>query len=145
MSRMKKKPDWRTRWLRKVMHDTSLTTTTRLVASALAVEFCNFETGNLYPKVATACECLGISFASAKRAISALVDAGWLDRTEGRGAAKKTSYSLLVQGRVLSPKDDEEEPEKGRVKGSNTSLYEGGKSSVVSFKKLTGEPSYNKE
>lgn len=131
-------------WLKAVMQsrDEEITANAKNVATALAIQFTCNETGKLNPKVTTLEEYLGLSKATVKRAIRALVDAGWLHRTEGRGAGNSTEYSLTSPGKIVpfrQPKRVQECPLK---KGSEVSLQDEKKGSVVSPKGVSTEPSY---
>lgn len=140
-------------WQKAVLQQQALTPATRLVAAALATQFANDETGQLNPSMETLAAFLGVSLASVKRAIRALVDAGWLHRTEGRGRGNVTSYTLVSPGKIIrfrSPKKEQSAPkEKGAEvshypaqKGSDASLYQREKGSKCSQKGVTSEPSY---
>lgn len=105
-------------WLKAVMQNADLNATAKALASAMAVQFANDETGQLNPSVATLADYLKASKDSIKRAVKALVDGGWLGRTEGRGRGNRTVYRLLSPGRIVAlparKKGAEQAPEKGR-------------------------------
>lgn len=106
-------------WQKAVLQSADLNATAKALASAMAVQFANDETGQLNPSVTTLADYLKASKASIKRAVKALVDGGWLGRTEGRGRGNRTVYRLLSPGRVVAlparKKGAESAPKKGRT------------------------------
>ncbi|AXT35610.1 helix-turn-helix domain-containing protein [Phaeobacter sp. LSS9] len=122
-------------WLKAVTQRSDLNSSTKAVATALAVQFANDKTGELNPSQETLVEYLGnLSLATIKRCIRQLVELGWLFRTEGRGAGNLTKYDLRAPCKII--------PFRRRKKGSSVSLYSEGKGSLVTQTRLTGEPSY---
>lgn len=88
-------------WL-KAVNRSDLLPRAKVVASALAIEFCNDETGRLDPGVKTLADATCQTVDTVKRAIRDLTDGGWLARTEGRGRGNKTEYTLLSPGKVIA-------------------------------------------
>ncbi|MGR3761097.1 helix-turn-helix domain-containing protein [Roseobacteraceae bacterium NS-SX3] len=124
-------------WLKAVLQSRELTSSAKAVASALAVQFANNETGELNPSQETLVEYLGMSLATIKRCIRQLVELGWLLRTEGRGAGNYTEYGLRAPCKII--------PFRRKKKGSSASLQNDKKRSSVTQKAFTGELSYMKE
>ncbi|PZX14605.1 helix-turn-helix domain-containing protein [Celeribacter halophilus] len=87
-------------WLKLALR-ADVTATAKNIASAMAVQFANRDTGLICPSVPTLAEFLGISEAAVKRAIKALCQARLLHRTEGRGRGNHTRYSLLMPRNVV--------------------------------------------
>ncbi len=89
-------------WLKAVMQCSEVNSSTKVVASALAVQFANDKTGDLNPSQETLVEYLGnLSLATIKRCIRQLVELGWLFRTEGRGAGNNTEYDLRAPCKII--------------------------------------------
>lgn len=86
----------------KAVNRSDLLDRAKTVAWALAVEFCNDETGRLDPSLKTLAEATGKTVDTVKRAIRDLTTSGWLARTEGRGRGNKTEYTLLSPGKVIA-------------------------------------------
>jgi hypothetical protein len=124
-------------WLKAVLQCSDLTSSTKAVASALAIQFANDETGKLNPSQETLVEYLGMSLATIKRCIRQLVELGWLLRTEGRGAGNYTEYDLRAPGKII--------PFRRKKKGSAASFQGDKKGSPVAQKAVTGELSYIKD
>lgn len=125
-------------WLKAVLQCSELKSSTKAVASALAVQFANDKTGDLCPSQETLVEYLGsMSLPTIKRCIRQLVELGWLSRTEGRGAGNFTEYDLRAPCKII--------PFRRKEKGSSVSLCAQKKSSSVTPKAVTGELSYIEE
>ncbi|WP_424978399.1 helix-turn-helix domain-containing protein [Leisingera sp. S232] len=124
-------------WLKAVLQVRNLNSTAKLVASALSVQFANDETGQLNPGLATLMEFLGLPLSTLKRAIKQLIDAGWLSRTEGRGAGNCTRYNLLAPQKIV--------PFRPNRKGPEVSLSDQKKGSPVVQKGPTVGPSYEEQ
>ena len=124
-------------WQKAVLQVRNLNSTAKLVASALSVQFANDETGQLNPGLATLMEFLGLPLSTLKRAIRQLIDAGWLSRTEGRGAGNYTNYTLLAPRKIVQFR-----PSK---KSSKASLSAHEKGSTVAQKGSTHELSYKEQ
>tara|TARA_R110002074_G_scaffold139328_8_gene284945 strand:+ start:2389 stop:2826 length:438 start_codon:yes stop_codon:yes gene_type:complete len=86
----------------KAVNRSDLLDRAKTVAWALAIEFCNDDTGRLDPSLTTLAEATGKTVDTVKRAIRDLTDGGWLARTEGRGRGNKTEYTLLSPGKVIA-------------------------------------------
>lgn len=122
-------------WLKAVMQCSEVNSSTKVVASALAVQFANDKTGDLNPSQETLVEYLGnLSLATIKRCIRQLVELGWLFRTEGRGAGNFTKYDLRAPCKII--------PFRQEKKGSPASLCDDEKGSLVTHKAVTSELSY---
>lgn len=124
-------------WLKAVLQVKEITSTAQVVASALAVQFANDETGLTNPSLPTLMEYLDLPRSTLKRAIKLLVDMGWLSRTEGRGAGTCTRYTFLAPRKIV--------PFRPRKKGSEMGLSSGEKGSQVVKKGSTNEPSYKEQ
>lgn len=125
-------------WLKAVMQCSELNSSTKVVASALAVQFANDKTGDLNPSQETLVEYLGhLSLATIKRCIRKLVKLGWLFRTEGRGAGNFSKYDLRAPCKII--------PFRQKKKGSPASLCDDEKGSLVTQKAVTSELSYIEE
>lgn len=88
-------------WLKGVLQ-ADLSDRAKVLASALAIEFCNDGTGQLNPSLPTLARYLHVSEDTAKRAVSDLGKAGWLAKTVGRGRRNTTEYILLSPGNVTA-------------------------------------------
>ena len=124
-------------WQKAVLQVRNLNSTAKLVASALSVQFANDETGQLSPGLATLMEFLGLPLSTLKRAIRQLIDAGWLSRSEGRGAGNYTYYKLLAPCEIV--------PFRPKKKGSKASLSAKRKGSLVAQKGFSHELSYKEQ
>lgn len=124
-------------WLKAIMQRRDLTTASKVVASALSVQFANGQTGQINPSLDTLVEYLGLSLATIKRAIKQLAQSGWLDRTEGRGAGNHTRYSLKTPCKIM--------PFRARKKRSQASFYDHEKGSTENAKGFVSELSYKAE
>lgn len=87
-------------WLKAVLQ-AGLPARASTLASALAVEFCNDETGQINPAIETLARYLGWSKDTVRRAIADLSSAGWLNRFAGDGRGNKSRYVLLSPGAVV--------------------------------------------
>ena len=74
----------------------------KVVASALAIQFANDESGQMSPSAATLADYVRSSLPTINRAVRALEEAGWLARSEGRGRGKFTQFTLLSPGKVIA-------------------------------------------
>lgn len=88
-------------WLKAVLR-TPLADRCKTLASALAIQFANDETGLINPSVLTLAAHLQWSHDKVKRAIVELTDAGWMATTVGIGRGKRSSYALLSPGNVVA-------------------------------------------
>lgn len=136
-------------WLKAVLQVDGLNTTAKALASALAIKFASDSTGQINPSTTTLARYLKLSLPTAKRAVAALVAAGWLARTEGRGTGNRLFYTLTSPGKVVSfakEKPTKMTSEKGAdlppISGSNMSLSDQKHGSNTSFHRLKNEPSY---
>lgn len=88
-------------WL-KAVNRSDLLARAKVTAAALAIEFCNDETGRLNPGLDTLADATGQSKESVKRAIRDLAKGGWLARIPGKWRGDKTQYTLLSPGKVIA-------------------------------------------
>lgn len=88
-------------WLKAVGQSDGLRDSAVRVAMALGLQFANDQTGQINPSIKTLANWTKQSTDTVKRAVRALVDAGWLVRTEGRGRGNKTAYVLCSPGKVV--------------------------------------------
>ncbi|MCB1349281.1 MAG: hypothetical protein KDK11_11815 [Maritimibacter sp.] len=109
-------------WLKAVMQAEDLNPAAKNVATALAVQFANDQTGQINPSVVTLADYLKTSGDTVKRAVRALVEGGWLGRTEGRGRGNRTTYILLSPGRVVAISDAKKGAGLPREKGGSVAL-----------------------
>ena len=124
-------------WLKAVLQNDQLTPSAKTIASALAVQFANDETGQINPSVRTLANYTTQSTDTVKRAVKALVDAGWMGRSEGRGRGNKTAYVLCSPGKVV--------PITAQNKGGTHAPSTEQKGAHMHLKGGTDAPSYNKD
>ena len=110
-------------WLKAVLQVKALNSSSQVVAAALSVQFANDETGQINPAMKTLAEYLKMALSTVKRAIKELVAAGWLSRTEGRGAGNRTRYTLRSPYRIV--------PFRPKRKGAHVGLSDQEKGSSV--------------
>lgn len=134
----------RYQWLKAVLKS-GLQHRAKVLASCLAVEFANDETGRCDPGLRKIIEASGLSQDTAKRAIRDLIDAGWLSRTEGRGSGNKTRYTLCSPGQIVPFRQPERVADLPPQKGGTDALSEKQKGAQVHPKGGTGALSYNKD
>mgnify|MGYP001764909836 CR=1 FL=1 len=87
-------------WLKAVLQSEVLDRA-KVMATALAVQFGNDETGQLNPALSTLCDYLRMSEDTARRAIADLEKAGWLTKSTGLGRGNRSVYVLLSPGHVV--------------------------------------------
>lgn len=119
--------NWRFEWLKAVMQADGLPSTAKNIATVLSIQFANNETGRIDPSLAQMADYIKASPDTVKRAIRALVNAGWLSRTEGRGRGNYTSYTLCSPGKVISLS--------GQKRRANPPSEKGGKSAPLPAEK----------
>lgn len=113
----------------------------RLIGAILALRFRNKTTGLICPSVPTLATVAGCSQSTVKRAVKALESAGWIERTDGRGAGKFTKYRLRWPVNIKStcPKEDASE----RVTDEPLAVdFHKGKSPPVSHQRAMDGPFY---
>lgn len=130
-------------WL-KAVNRSDLLPRAKVVASALAIEFCNDETGRLDPGVKTLADAVGQTVDTVKRAIRDLTEGGWLARTEGRGRGNKTEYTLLSPGKVIAISSTKKGAAMHQTKGGTDAPLTKEKGAPVLGKGGTDALSYNK-
>lgn len=128
-------------WVKAVLQ-TGLTPAAKNTATALGLQFANDETRQINPSTTTLVKYLRVSKSTIKRTLNELIDAGWLDRTEGRGAGNMTAYTLLSPGKILPFNSQKRVQKCPQKKGSQVSLSHGKKGSPANQKGVTSEPSY---
>lgn len=129
----------------KAVNRSELMLRAKVVAFALAVEFCNEETGRLDPGLSALADATGQTVDTVKRAIRDLTDAGWLARTEGRGRGNKTAYTLLSPGNVVSILTAKKGAPVHQVKGGTRAPLSSEKGAPVHGKGGTRPTCYNKD
>ena len=129
-------------WLKAVMQSDSLNPGAKLVASAMAVQFANDETGQLNPSVQTLADYVKASTDTVKRAVKALVNAGWLGRTEGRGRGNRTAYRLASPGKIIALSHPEKGAKSPQIKGGNAAPLGQKKGANLHAKGGKSAPSY---
>ncbi|WP_208353101.1 helix-turn-helix domain-containing protein [Pseudaestuariivita rosea] len=92
---------WRQEWAQAIRAATELSMTARMLGQVLALDYANGQTGQCNPSRETLARHLGVSEGTIKRAISDLVKAGWLARTEATGRNRTVQYSFLSPGTVV--------------------------------------------
>jgi biotin operon repressor len=130
-------------WLRAVLQS-EVGAPAKAVASALAVQFANDETGQVNPSQETLADYLKVHRDTIKRAVRELRNAGWLFASEGRGSGNRTFYRLLSPGKVVPfavPRKGAEVPPE---KGANLPLHAEEKGANLPRKGCKSAPS-NKE
>lgn len=129
-------------WL-KAVNRSDLLSRAKVTAAALAVEFCNDETGRLDPGLDTLADATGQTIDTVKRAIRDLTEGGWLARTEGRGRGNKTEYTLLSPGKVIAISSAKKGAPVHLEKGGTGALLSQEKGAPVHGKGGTGALSHN--
>lgn len=135
---------YRYQWL-KAVNRSDLLPRAKLVASALAVEFYNQDTGRCDPGAETLATATGQTLDTVKRAIRDLVEAGWLARSEGRGRGNKTQFDLLSPGKVIPISSAKKGAPVHHRKGGTDAPLPREKGAPVREKGGTGALSYNKD
>jgi len=110
-------------WLKAVMR-ADLPDRAKSVATALALVFCNDETGQINPGYGAIADAIGgAHHDTIKRAVAALSEAGWLalpeGRKAGRGRGNAVSYILTSPGKVV-PMHRPKRPDQGTEAGTKT-------------------------
>ena len=88
-------------WIKAVMQVETLSATTRLVASALAIQFANDKTGQINPSQETITDYLKVHPDTVKRALRELRKAGWLTSLSDGGRGKSPKLRLLSPSTTL--------------------------------------------
>ena len=124
-------------WLKAVLQVKELNSSSQVVAAALSVQFANDETGQINPAMKTLAEYLKMALSTVKRAIKELAAAGWLARTEGRGAGNRTRYTRRAPYRIV--------PFRPKKKGAHVGLSDRQKGSSLPQKGVAHELSYTEQ
>ena len=88
-------------WLKAVLQAEELTPTAKNVASAIAVQFANDETGQINPSQETLADFLKVHRDTVKRVLRELRNAGWLMATGDGGRGKAPFMRLLSPGKII--------------------------------------------
>ena len=91
----------RLEWLKAVLQ-AEVTDRAKGLASALAIQFDNDQTGQINPGLDTLCACLRMGEDTVRRAIADLPSGGWLGRILGRGRDNKSVFVLLSPDIVVA-------------------------------------------
>lgn len=132
-------------WLKAAMQSEDLNPAAKNVATALALQFANDETGQINPSVSTLASYLKTSKDTVKRAVRALVEGGWIARTEGRGAGNKTLYTLCSPGKIIAISSMKTRAETHPQKGCKSAPSIKQKGANLHGKGCKSAPSYNKD
>ena len=92
--------DWAKAVRRQARDD--LSDRAKMVAAALAYDFCNDATGQINPSLTTLAEATGKSVSAVQRGLSQLIEGGWIIRTTGRGRGNRCHYVLTSPGNVVA-------------------------------------------
>ena len=88
-------------WLKLVMQTEGLSPTAKNVATALAVQFANDETGQLNPSQRTLADYLKVHVDTVKRVLRELRNAGWLLSLGDGGRGRAPVLRLLTPGKIV--------------------------------------------
>jgi len=88
-------------WLKAVMQAEGLTATAKNVATALAIQFCNAETGQINPSQETLADYLKTHRDTVKRLLRELRNAGWLMTIGDGGRGKAPHIRLLSPSKII--------------------------------------------
>ncbi|KAB2539668.1 hypothetical protein AL035_17835 [Salipiger aestuarii] len=146
--------DWerlRYGWVEAVCCDASVGAQAQVVAYVLAMRYANRHTAQCDPGLPELEGTLGRSRSTLKRAISELIDAGWITRVVGRGRGNRSGYGFLTRARIVSLKGVRSGPKKGSAddpfygaeKGSDPGCQEKQKGSNLTLKGVKSGPPYN--
>ncbi|HCP81279.1 MAG TPA: hypothetical protein DIT67_06710 [Octadecabacter sp.] len=89
-------------WAKAVMQAEGLTATAKNVATALALQFANGETGQINPSQETLADYLKVHRDTVKRVLRELRNAGWLMATGNGGRGKAPNMQLLAPGKIIA-------------------------------------------
>lgn len=120
-------PHQRWGWLEGVRRDPDLSPMARLVAHVLALDFAHHATLRCDPSVAEIGRVLGCSKDTVKRAVTALVDAGWVARECGLGRGHNSGYGFLTRAKIVPIKGGKFAPPKGGKSAPYSRPVKGGK------------------
>lgn len=118
-------------WLESVRRDIDLTTTARLLACILVMDYANRFTAECNPSYDELARVIGKSADTVKRAVQELEAQGWIIRDSGRGRGRKSGYGFLTRARIIQLKGGKNAPLKGGtdapLSGSKKGAYLHGK------------------
>lgn len=109
-------------WLKAVMQAEGLTPTAKNVATALAVQFANKDTGQINPKQKTVADYLKVHQDTVKRVLRELRNAGWLMCIGDGGCGKAPKIRLLTPGKIVpfqSKKGEANRPAQEKKRGDD--------------------------
>jgi hypothetical protein len=89
-------------WLRAVLQAEGLSAQAKNVASVLAVQFANDETGQLNPRQQTLADYLKVHVDTVKRVMRELRNAGWLMSIGDGGRGRAPLLRLLTPGKIVA-------------------------------------------
>ncbi|MEQ8292501.1 MAG: helix-turn-helix domain-containing protein [Roseovarius sp.] len=116
--------EWRQQrwgWLEGVRRDADLSATARLVAHVLALDFVNVRTMRCDPSYGEIARLIGTHEKTVSRAVSQLVETGWLTRAGGIGRSNHPSYGFITRAQIVHLKGDKNV----HLKGDNTVRFSG--------------------
>ncbi len=112
-------------WLESVRRDIDLSTTARLIAHVLALDYANHRTSECTPSIAELSRVIGKSTDTIKRAVHELESQGWIIRDSGRGRGRKTGYGFLTRAKIIPLKGGKNAPSKGGIDAPLTGSEKG--------------------
>ena len=128
-------------WLESVRRDPDLSAQAQVLAHVFVLDFANKHTVQCDPSIPALEALTGRSRSTIKRAISELVEAGWMTRITGRGRGRASGYGFLTRGRVVALKGFKSGPIKG---ARSEPLYGPQKGSDQTQKGFKSGPAYIK-
>ncbi|MCE8548304.1 helix-turn-helix domain-containing protein [Ruegeria pomeroyi] len=128
-------------WLKSVMRS-DVSPSAKNVATVLAVQFANDETGQLNPSRDTLADYLNVHRDTIKRAIRELRNAGWLIVFEGRGRGNSSGFRLVSPGKVVAITAAKKRADLHREKGADMHPYSEEKGADLHRKGGRFAPSY---
>lgn len=128
-------------WLKSVMRS-DVSPSAKNVATVLAVQFANDETGQLNPSRDTLADYLNVHRDTIKRAIRELKNAGWLIVFEGRGRGNSSGFRLVSPGKVVAITAAQKRADLHPKKGADVHPYQKEKGADLHGKGGKSAPSY---
>ena len=105
-------------WLRAIQSNVDLPDAAKIVASVLVTQFAHHKTGECSPSFDTIATATGRSKDTAKRAVKALVEKGFLIRNVGRWRGTRSNYTFVSPGKVVPIKGGKS-ANSGKERGAN--------------------------